>query len=94
MANTPNTPEVRSAVGVRAMNWSMNPALIINPTATPEDLFSWAVAELGNLHTWLDILACSKCDFPIEPPDLAAMVVERLAPVMQGLHAALESGKV
>lgn len=94
MANTTNTPKPRSAVGVKAMNLAINPALIINPEATQADLFSWAVAELAGLHTWMDILACSKCDFDIEPSELASLVAERLAPVMQGLRAALESGRV
>lgn len=93
MENTPSTPVVRPAVGIKAMNWAMHPALIINPAAAPRDLFSWVVAEVESLHTWLDILACSSCAFEIEPPELAALVNERLAPVMQGLRAALESGR-
>lgn len=94
MTDTSNTTEPRSAVGIKAMNWAMNPAIIINPAATPQDLFSWAVAELTSLHEWLDIMACSRCDFEIEPGELAGMVTERLAPVMQGFDAALKSGRV
>lgn len=40
MENTSNIPKARSAVGVKAMTWAMNPAIIINPQATPADLFS------------------------------------------------------
>ncbi len=94
MTDASNTTPARSAVGVKAMNWAMNPAIIINPAATPQDLFSWAVAELDNLHTWLDILACSNCDFDIQPNQFAELVTERLLPVMQGFKEALERGGV
>ena len=53
---------------------------------------SWAVADLENLHTWLDVLACSDCAFDIEPCQLAELVTERIRPVLQGLNAALEGG--
>lgn len=94
MATTSNTTEVRSAVGNKAMYSAMNPAIIINPAATPTDLFSWATAELENLHTWLNILACSDCKFDIETHDLAELVTERIAPVLAGFRAALKRGEV
>ena len=93
MENTTNAPQVRSAVGVKAMAWSLNPALIINPAATQADLFSWVFAELENLYSWVDIVACSRCDIQMEPNELATVVAERLAPMLQGMRAALESGR-
>lgn len=94
MSTTTKTPEARSAVGVKAMTWAVNPALMINPDATAQDLLSWAAAEVENLYAWLDILACSRSDLQIEPHELATVVTERLAPVLQGMRAALESRKV
>lgn len=93
MEKVSNTFEVRNAVSHSAMASAMNPALIFNPAATSKDLMSWAIAELENLNGLLEIVSCSACEFQIDPKDVARTVTDRLVPLIQGLHAALESGR-
>jgi hypothetical protein len=89
-----NTSEVRSAVSAIAMDWGMNPAIIINPAATPEDLIAWAVADLKNLYSWLNVLACCKSDVEMDLGEFSGLITERLEPLIQGFDAALQSGRV
>lgn len=91
---TTNTTEANSAVGTTARKLFPNPALILNPAATPHDLFTWAVEDLKNLYDWLNLLACSKCDVVYDPCDVAALVTHRLEPLLQGFDAILTSGRV
>lgn len=91
---TTNTTEANCAVVTTARQLVPNPALILNPEATPHDLFSWAVEDLRNLYDWLNILACSKCDLVYDPCEVAALVSHRLEPLLQGFDAVLTSGKV
>nr|WP_315203994.1 hypothetical protein [uncultured Albidiferax sp.] len=90
MTDTTPTPDVRPAVGPHAMAYALHPAIIVNPQATEKDLLSWCLAELRNLHTWTDILVCSRSDCQMDPCELAGAVNERLEPLLRVFEAAME----
>ena len=94
MSHPNHGQEAISAVGPIAMNHALQPAIILNPAASHTDLMSWAVAELHNLHGWLDILAMSQCSIAVEPSEVASMVLERVRPLMAAFDAALKKAGV
>ena len=61
MIASPTKPEeALSLTCFRALDFSVHPFAIANPNATPLDGIAWLVEEVGNLHYWIDLVACSK----------------------------------
>lgn len=58
-------------------------ALQVRSDAKIEDVSSWALCELRNLRTWLNILACSgQSDIAFDPSEIAVPILERLDSIL------------
>lgn len=89
--------EALSLTGFRAMDFSDAPLAIVNPHANPLDGVAWAVEELEHLIFWLDILACSKADSPVDPAELCGRIqvpIERMHTVLERCLAVMAQAEV
>lgn len=65
--------------------------------ARPDDSWDEAMVvvrgELLNLFRWVHLVECSKCEFELDPRELAGMVGERLQLLMRYLDATEKNGR-
>ncbi len=79
MIASPTKPEeALSLTCFRALDFSVHPFAIANPNATPLDGIAWLVEEVGNLHYWIDLVACSKADCHVDPAEMCGRMDARL----------------
>lgn len=81
-------------MGYLADNWfganEDNPALIVNPDASPLDLLAWAGGELNSIEAAGDTLArIASGDSQMSVADFCAIFLHRIAPVARVLDVAL-----
>ncbi|MDP3797411.1 MAG: hypothetical protein Q8R06_09710 [Polaromonas sp.] len=88
--------EAVDVMGYLARNWleqnKDNPALILNPKATPLDMLAWAWGEITSLEATL--LALTAGQHEITTGDLSAIIQHRLCPLSNvmdfAIHALLD----
>lgn len=70
----------------------LQPAVL--PLARPDcdvaEALAIGRAEIMNLFRWVHLVECSRCEFEIDPRELAEMVGQRLQPVIQLFDQALD----
>ena len=87
MEKTPVTP----VIGHLTQNWpdvnTRNPAIIVNPNASPLDLMSWCWAELRSMEAVCDVFVSGAQDIPIG--DFSASIFYRIQPLTGVLEEAM-----